>query len=130
MFAERDATVQRPQPPVRREDIAEAWDFPSIPGTKAVANSDEDSLTMAVEAGADCLKGIDEKTVDGVFFASTTSPFVEKTASSIIAKALDMREDILTMDVTNSLRYFERSLFSSNSSASHSNLPARCIMTG
>ncbi|MEX2715357.1 MAG: OB-fold domain-containing protein [Candidatus Sigynarchaeota archaeon] len=93
-----------PKSLVRREDIAKAWDFPSIPGTKAVANSDEDSLTMAVEAGADCLKGIDEKTVDGVFFASTTSPFVEKSASSIIAKALDMREDIITMDFTNSLK--------------------------
>ncbi len=93
-----------PKSLVRREDIAKAWDFPSIPGTKAVANADEDSLTMAVEAGLDCLKGIDEKTVDGVFFASTTSPFVEKSASSIISTALDMRENIITMDFTNSLR--------------------------
>ncbi|NMC08494.1 MAG: hydroxymethylglutaryl-CoA synthase family protein [Candidatus Lokiarchaeota archaeon] len=93
-----------PKSLVRREDIAKAWDFPSIPGTKAVANSDEDSLTMAVEAGADCLKGFNEKLVDGLFFASTTCPFLEKSASSIISTALDMREDIITMDFTNSLR--------------------------
>nr|MDO8109422.1 OB-fold domain-containing protein [Candidatus Sigynarchaeota archaeon] len=89
---------------VKREDIAKAWDFPSIPGTKAVANYDEDSLTMAVEAGLDCLKGVDEKTVDGLFFASTTSPYLEKSSSSIIATALDLREDIVTMDFTNSLK--------------------------
>ena len=52
-----------------RELIAKAWDFPSVPGTKAVAMVDEDSLTMSVEAGLDCLAGIDPKTVDGIFFA-------------------------------------------------------------
>ena len=49
-----------------RELIAKAWDFPSIPGTKAVSSGDEDSLTMAVEAGFDCLAGFDPKEVDGL----------------------------------------------------------------
>jgi 3-hydroxy-3-methylglutaryl CoA synthase len=52
-----------------REIIAKAWDFPSRPGNKVVASADEDSLTMAIEAGIDCLSGIDPKTVDGIFFA-------------------------------------------------------------
>ena len=89
---------------VGRAQIAKAWDFPSVPGTKAVANYDEDSLTMAVEAGLDCLRGTDEKSIDGLFFASTTSPYLEKASSSIIAVALDMREDIITMDFNNSLK--------------------------
>jgi 3-hydroxy-3-methylglutaryl CoA synthase len=89
---------------VRREDIAKAWDFPSVPGTKAVANADEDSLTMAVEAGLDCLKGIDGSTIDGLIFATTTPPFLEKSSASIIAAALDLRDDIITMDITDSLR--------------------------
>ena len=42
---------------------------------KAVAWNDEDSLTMAVAAAVNCLRGIERSTVDAVFFASTTQPF-------------------------------------------------------
>ncbi|MHA1793990.1 MAG: OB-fold domain-containing protein [Promethearchaeota archaeon] len=89
---------------VKRPDIGDAWDFPKIPGTKAVANADEDSLTMGFEAGYDCLKGFEDEKIDGVFFASTTSPFLEKSSSSIIATALDLPKNIQTMDFTNSLK--------------------------
>ncbi|GAH42912.1 unnamed protein product, partial [marine sediment metagenome] len=85
-----------------RELIAKAWDFPVVPGTKAVAMVDEDSLTMSVEAGLDCLTGIDPKTVDGIFFASTTQVYTEKDSASLIATVLDMREDIITADFTDS----------------------------
>ena len=37
-----------------------------MPGEKVVANYDEDSLTMAVAAGIDCLTEIDRKKVDVV----------------------------------------------------------------
>jgi len=33
-------------------------------GEKAIANFDEDSLTMAVEAGRDCIKGMQKDMVD------------------------------------------------------------------
>ncbi|MFO7773173.1 MAG: OB-fold domain-containing protein [Dehalococcoidia bacterium] len=72
-------------------------------GEKAIAGFDEDSVTMAV-AAADCLKGLDRDTVDGLFFASTTSPYGEKQMSTLIAAAMDLRRDILTADFANSLR--------------------------
>jgi len=87
-----------------RELIANAWDFPTVPGTKAIASIDEDSLTMAVEAGIDCLSGIDPKSIDGLFFASTTQVYTEKDSASFIATVLDMREDIITTDFTDSLK--------------------------
>ncbi|MHA1987241.1 MAG: OB-fold domain-containing protein [Promethearchaeota archaeon] len=87
-----------------REIIAKAWDFPSRPGNKVVASADEDSLTMAIEAGIDCLSGIDPKTVDGIFFASTTQVYTEKDSASFIATVLDLREDIITADFTDSLK--------------------------
>jgi hydroxymethylglutaryl-CoA synthase len=71
---------------------------------KAVANYDEDALTLAVAAGIDCLRGIDRKTVDGVVFASTSYTFKEKQGAAIVAKALDLRRDVLTADVGDSLR--------------------------
>jgi 3-hydroxy-3-methylglutaryl CoA synthase len=71
---------------------------------KAVANWDEDAVTMAVAAAIDCLHGIDRATVDGVLFASTSYPFKEKQAAAILARALDLRRDVHTADVGDSLR--------------------------
>jgi hydroxymethylglutaryl-CoA synthase len=71
---------------------------------KAVANWDEDSLTMAVAAAIDCLGSIDRKTIDGLYFASTTPPYGEKLAATTAAWAIDLRRDILTADITDSLR--------------------------
>ncbi len=71
---------------------------------KAVANWDEDSLTMAVAAAIDCLGGIERKTVDGLYFATTTPPYGEKLAATTAAWAADLRPDIFTADITDSLR--------------------------
>ena len=81
-------------------------------GEKAVANFDEDSVTMAVAAGVDCLRGIARETVDGVVFASTSYPYKEKLGASIIAKALDLRRNVLTADFGHSLRAGTTALFS------------------
>ncbi len=67
---------------LKREVIAAAWGLPIMPGERSVARGDEDSITMAVEAGVDCLTGMDPKSVDGVFFASTTPPYREKGSAS------------------------------------------------
>ena len=87
-----------------RQLIGDAWGIPAVPGERSVANADEDSLTMAVAAGLDCLAGIDQSTIDGLFFATTTAPYVEKQSAGIIAAALDLRRDINTADFTGSLR--------------------------
>ena len=73
-------------------------------GERAVAGPDEDSVTMAVSAVLDCLSGMDKSKIDGLFFATTTSPFVEKQMATLIAKAADLREDIMTADFGGSLR--------------------------
>ena len=74
------------------------------PGEKAIANFDEDSVTMAVAAGLRCLNGVDRDSVDGLLFASTTPPYSEKQCASIVATALDLRRDIFSADVTGVLR--------------------------
>jgi 3-hydroxy-3-methylglutaryl CoA synthase len=76
----------------------------SQPGEKAVANWDEDSLTMAVAAAIDCLGDSDRAEVDGLYFASTTPPYSEKLAATTAAWATDLRADILTADFADSLR--------------------------
>ena len=71
---------------------------------RSVANFDEDSVTMAVAAGLDCLRGRDRQPVDGLIFATTTPPYAEKQCAAIIAEALDLRRDIFSADVTDVLR--------------------------
>ena len=89
---------------MKREDCVKAWGGFAMPGERAVAYYDEDSVSMAVEAGMDCLTGVDPKKVDGLFFATTTSPYKEKQCSALMAVPLDLRADIRTADVTTSLR--------------------------
>lgn len=89
---------------LNRAEFARAWKGGSMGGEKAVANYDEDSLTMAAEAGLSCLAAMASADVGGLFFSSTTPPYSEKSSSSILASVLDLKNEILTMDVTDSLR--------------------------
>jgi 3-hydroxy-3-methylglutaryl CoA synthase len=77
------------------------WGFPF---EKAVGYYDEDSLTMAVAAALDCLGAHERRTVDGLYFASTTAPYKEKLTATTVAIACDLRNEILTVDFANSLR--------------------------
>jgi hydroxymethylglutaryl-CoA synthase len=86
------------------KEIARAWGGRAGEGERAVANVDEDSITMAVEAVRDLLAEGDGKNVDGLMFATTTSPFAEKQASALIATAADLRHDVRTADFTTTLR--------------------------
>jgi len=86
------------------QTLTQVWGGFAAPGEKAVANWDEDSLTMAVEAIIDCLNGMDRELVDGLYFATTTPAYREKQSASIMAKVVDLRRDIVTMDIANSLR--------------------------
>jgi len=87
-----------------RAEIARAWGGRAAPGARAVAGYDEDSLTMAVAAARDCLRGIDHASVGAVYFASTTAPYKEKQAAATIASVLDLPAETATADFGGSLR--------------------------
>ena len=71
---------------------------------KAIAWNDEDSVTMAVSAAVNCLRGLDRKRVDALYFASTSYAFREKQAAALVARALDLRRDLRCADFAGSLR--------------------------
>ncbi len=99
--------VHIPRYRLSRKTISEAmgWLSPgALPGEKAVANYDEDSLTMAATAGLDCLKEVNRARVDSLCFASTTFPYKERESAAIIATALDLSPNIRTADMANSLK--------------------------
>jgi hydroxymethylglutaryl-CoA synthase len=59
---------------------------------------------MAVAAGVDCVEGFDSTGINGLFLATTTSPYKEKQAAATVALAMDLPSEIRTADFGGSLR--------------------------
>jgi hydroxymethylglutaryl-CoA synthase len=72
-------------------------------GERTLANWDEDALTMAVEAARDALPSADSRaSIRSVLFASTTLPFADRSNATLLASALGLADDVMTLDVTGS----------------------------
>jgi len=95
---------------LNRKDILEAmgWINPAMTaqakGEKAVANFDEDTITMAVAAGIDCLEGIERSRLQGVYFASTSMPYKERLNAGIITAALALNDHVRAADFGGALK--------------------------
>jgi len=89
---------------LERKRIGEAFGKSVMAGEKAVANYDEDSITMAVAASLDCCKTYDTRQLGAVYFASTTAPYKEKQCATVLAGALDIKKDARSADFAGSLR--------------------------
>ncbi|MBG9388049.1 hydroxymethylglutaryl-CoA synthase family protein [Caenimonas aquaedulcis] len=87
---------------------ANAWYAPQFAGrkgTRAMANWDEDSITMAVAAARDCLGAAgDRRRVRGLMLASDTLPFVERLNAGVVAGALTLADDVDAIDLGGSQR--------------------------
>ncbi len=82
---------------------ANKWFAPGLrgqaKGERSMANWDEDSLTMAVEAARDCLNGTDPKSLRNLYFASTTHPFKDRQNAGVIATALTVEQGLMAADI-------------------------------
>jgi len=87
---------------------ANAWFNPALrgqaKGERAIANWDEDSITMSVEAARDCLAGVDRAALAAVVMASTTHPFDDRQNAGVVVNALNLRSSIRSQDAAGSLR--------------------------
>ena len=86
---------------------ANAWLAPNLmgkaKGERAMANWDEDSITMAVEAARDALgPGDDRAHVKSLLFATTTAPFSDRLNAGIVSAALTLDRSAGAADVTGS----------------------------
>lgn len=105
MIGIRNCGVYIPRYRLARETIGKAWDSRGGKGERAVANHDEDCITMAVEAVQRCTDGARGSSFDGLYFASTTAPYREKSNAALIATVADLpEEDVHTADFGGSLR--------------------------
>ncbi|MBN8478554.1 MAG: OB-fold domain-containing protein [Burkholderiales bacterium] len=96
---------------LQREAVAAAngWFDPGLKalgkGERTMCNWDEDAITMAVEAAADCLGPLPRRTPGLLVLASTSMPFADRQNSVVVAEALNLEtEGLRTMDVSGSQR--------------------------
>jgi 3-hydroxy-3-methylglutaryl CoA synthase len=73
-------------------------------GERAVANYDEDALTMACEASLAALGERETVSIGACFFASTSAPYVEKSSATLLATVADLGAQVITADLGASLR--------------------------
>src|SRR4029453_101769 len=90
---------------LQRKAIADThgWFNPALKGQakgeRAFCNWDEDTVTMAVEAARDALRGRERGSIEALRFASTTFPFLDRLHSGIVAQALSLDDDVSAIDV-------------------------------
>jgi hydroxymethylglutaryl-CoA synthase len=93
-----------PRRRLERALIGKAWGVRPPAGSRTVAAIDQDVVTMAVDAVLDCLGDDDPAAVDALYFASTTSPWGEKQAASLVATAADLPRTVAVADFAGSVR--------------------------
>ena len=95
---------------LQRRVIVEAnrWFAPGLSsldkGERAICNWDEDVVTMAVEAARDTMAGRSRGSLEFIYLASTTFPFLDRLNAGIVAAALDLPEQLSAIDVASSQR--------------------------
>jgi len=110
---------------------ANAWFAPGLKGLakgeRAVGDWDEDSITMAVEAGRDALTGIDRASVGSLSLASTTLPYADRLNSGIVKEALTLSDNVAAFDVTGSQRAGTSALRDALEAAAGRTAPHLCL---
>jgi 3-hydroxy-3-methylglutaryl CoA synthase len=129
-----------PRRRLQRKAIAEAnkWFAPNLAasgrGERSMANWDEDAVTMAVEAGRNCLPAADpvkdRASVDAIYFASTSMPFSDRQNAGIAAGALQLSQTIPSIDVTSSMRAGTSALLAALDSVASGRAKAPLLIAG
>jgi 3-hydroxy-3-methylglutaryl CoA synthase len=96
---------------LKREAVvrANAWFAPQFAsrdqGTRAMANWDEDPITLAVAAARDCLGAREDRSgIRALYLASCTLPFAERLNAALVAEALTLDATVEAMDIAGSQR--------------------------
>ena len=93
-----------PYPRLKRSAIQQVLGVPASKGERSVASFDEDSISMAVEAGRDAIRSASAVDVRSVYFASSTAPYAEKLNAATVAAAVQLPVEVRAIDLGGSIR--------------------------
>ena len=92
---------------IKAEEIARVWNEDAkkiksglLVEEKAVADSDEDTITLSVEAGRNALMraSIDPKDIGAVYIGSESHPYAVKPSGTVVAEALNLGPRLMVAD--------------------------------
>ena len=89
---------------LKRAAIGEVLGTRGGKGERAVASFDEDSVSMAVEAARDALRGVPAPAIQTLLFATTTPPYADKLNAAVLGAAARLPLEIRAADLTGSVR--------------------------
>ena len=89
---------------LKRSTIAEVLGVPPDKGERSVASFDEDSVSMAVEAARDALRGASDGPIDALVFGTTTAPYADKLNAALVGAAAQLPFELRAADTTGSVR--------------------------
>ena len=89
---------------LKRAAIGQVLGVAAGKGERSVASFDEDSVSMAVEATRDALRGAKAADTQALFFATTTPPYGEKLNAATLGAATLLPAEIRAADCTGSVR--------------------------
>jgi hydroxymethylglutaryl-CoA synthase len=118
---------------VKREEIACAhrWVNPGLRshagGERSACGWDEDSVTMAVDAARNALRGFDRGAIARLSLGTTTAPFADRLNAGIAAAALGLRDTVQALDVTGSQRAGTSALLTALDAAQARGETALCV---
>ncbi|MCX6815367.1 MAG: hydroxymethylglutaryl-CoA synthase [Candidatus Aenigmarchaeota archaeon] len=93
---------------IKVEEIAKVWGADAeaikdglLVDEKSVPGSDEDTITISVEAGKNALKRaqIDRKKIGALFIGSESHPYAVKPSGTVVAEALGLSTNLLVADI-------------------------------
>lgn len=93
---------------IKAEEIAKAWQKDPVDimdglqvSEKSVPNSDEDAITLAVEAGHNAIDvvGLDPLKLQAMYIGSESHPYAVNPSATIVAEALGMGNDYFSVDM-------------------------------
>lgn len=84
--------------------IAEALASPAGRGTRSVASYDEDTTSMGVEAARTALRAAGGTVPAGLYFATASPAYLDKTNATAIHAALGLPADTMAVDMAGSVR--------------------------
>ena len=99
-----------------RAKITEAMGSGGGRGHRAVANHDEDTTTMGVEAARNALKAA-TKTPASIWFATANPAYLDKTNATAIQAALDLPQETWAVDAGGAARSAEAAILGARGSS-------------
>ena len=115
---------------LEREKIGQAWARRPGKGERAAIYFDEDALTLGLEAAQRCLEEKGRTGIDGLYFASTSAPFWQRSCASFMAAACDLPAACETADFAGSLRSATTALRAAMDAVSSGRLSQVLIASG